>query len=229
MLRHSHVDLEDPTHLEFCYSRIMADVIEELTEGLLAIAYIGGGGFTIPRYVAAVRPGSTALVFEIDSELVDLVERELGLELTDDLRAEVSDARLVLPDHEAGSYEVVVEDAFGGWGVPWHLTTCELLWQIDRVLADDGVYVINLIDYPPLGFARAEVATFLDVFEYVAVSSTFERLSGERGGNYVLIGSRTPLDSGSIAARILDAWWLRCGARRGRRTRVRRRGSGIAG
>lgn len=203
-LRHSYVDLEDPTHLEFRYSRIMADVIEQLPRGPLAVAYIGGGGFTLPRYVAAVRPGSTALVFEIDGELVDLVEEELGLELTDDLRVEVGDARLALPDHEAGAYEVVVGDAFGGLSVPWHLTTREFLWEIDRVLADDGVYVINLIDYPPLGFARAEVATFLDVFEYVAVSSTFERLSGARGGNYVLIGSQTPLDSNAIAARILE-------------------------
>ena len=203
-LRHSFVDLEDPTHLEFRYSRIMADVIAELPEGPLNGAYIGGGGFTLPRYFAAVRPGTKALVFEIDGELVELVEAELGLVLTDALQVEVGDARLALPDQPAGSFDFVVGDAFGGLSVPWHLTTREFLQEIDRVLTDDGVYLINLIDYPPLGFAHAEVATFLDVFEYVAVSSTFERLRGGVGGNYVVIGSQQPLDFASISARILD-------------------------
>ncbi len=203
-LRHSYVDLEDPTHLEFRYSRIMADVIAELPAGPLTVAYIGGGGFTLPRYFAAVRPASTAQVFEIDGELVELVEAELGLELTDALRVEVGDARLALPDLEASSYDVVIGDAFGGLSVPWHLTTREFLEEIDRVLTDDGVYVINLIDYPPLGFARAEAATFLEVFDDVAVISTFERLEGDRGGNYVLAGSQAPLDWNAIAARILE-------------------------
>lgn len=203
-LRHSYVDLEDPTYLDFRYLRIMADVVAELPDGPLDIAYIGGGGFTMPRYVAEVRPGSTALVFEIDGELIELVEDELGLVLTDDLQAEVGDARLALPDQADGAFDVVVGDAFGGLSVPWHLTTREFLREIDRVLADGGVYVINLIDYPPLGFAHAEAATFLDVFEHVAVVSTFERLNGDRGGNYVLVGSQSPLDWTSIATRILE-------------------------
>jgi spermidine synthase len=203
-LRHSYVDLEDPTHLEFRYSRIMADVVAELPSGALNIAYIGGGGFTLPRYFAAVRPGSTALVFEIDSELVELVEDELGLVLTDDLRVEIGDARLALPDQADGAFDVVVGDAFGGLSVPWHLTTREFLEEIDRVLADDGIYVINLIDYPPLGFAHAEASTFFEVFDHVAVASTFSRLSGDEGGNFVLIGSQSPLDWSSIGARILE-------------------------
>ena len=203
-LRHSYVDLEDPTHLEFRYSRIMADVIAELRAGPIAGAYIGGGGFTLPRYFASVRPGSTAQVFEIDGELVDLVEEELGLVLTDELQVEIGDARLALPDREDGSYDFVIGDAFGGLSVPWHLTTREFLREIDRVLTDEGVYVINLIDYPPLGFAHAEAATFLEVFAHVAVISTFERLDGTRGGNYVFVGSQAALDWGAISRRILD-------------------------
>lgn len=203
-LRHSYVDLDDPTHLEFRYSRIMADVVAELPEGPLDIAYIGGGGFTLPRYFAAVRPGSTALVFEIDGELVELVEDELGLVQTEVLRAEIGDARLALPDQADQAFDVIVGDAFGGLSVPWHLTTREFLEAIDRVLTDDGVYVINLIDYPPLGFAHAEAATFLEVFDHVAVASTFSRLSGDQGGNFVLVGSQSPLDWSSIGGRILE-------------------------
>jgi SAM-dependent methyltransferase len=203
-LRHSYVDLDDPTHLEFRYSRVMADVLAELPEGGLAGAYIGGGGFTIPRYVAAVRPGSTAEVLEIDGELVELVEAELGLVLDASLRARIGDARLLLPDYADDSFDYVVGDAFAGLSVPWHLTTREFLEEIDRVLRPGGVYTINLIDYPPLGFARAETATFLEVFEHVAVISTVGRLRGEQGGNYVLVGSQEPVDWAAIGAQILE-------------------------
>ncbi|MEX2446413.1 MAG: fused MFS/spermidine synthase [Dehalococcoidia bacterium] len=192
-LRHSYVDLDDPTHLEFRYTQTMADVVAELPVGPLHAAYIGGGGFTLPRYVEAVRPGSTATVLEIDGPLVALVERELGLDLDDSLRAEVGDARLLLPDFEAGSLDLVVGDAFGGVSVPWHLTTREFLHEVDRVLADDGVYLVNVIDYPPLDFARAEVATFLEVFPHVAVVAPERYLEGTRGGNFVVVGARQPL------------------------------------
>lgn len=202
--RNSYVDVEDPTRLEFRYSQVVADVLALRAEGPLHGAYVGGGGFTVPRYVEAVRPGSSSVVFEIDGELVELVERELGLVISEDLRVEVGDARMMLPDEADGSFDYVLGDAFNGLSVPWHLTTREFLVEIDRVLADDGVYLMNLLDYPPLGFAKAEAATFLDVWEHVAVVSTFSRLSGERGGNYVLVGSKAPIDWGELQGLITD-------------------------
>lgn len=189
-LPHSYVDLVDPTYLRMRYAGIVADVVEESYSSALSAAYIGGGGFTLPRYFAAIRPDSRATVLEIDGALVRLVDRELGLELSNTLRVEVGDARLRLPRHGDGSFNLVVGDAFGGLSVPWHLTTREFLTEIDRVLTDDGVYVVNLIDYPPLGFARAEVATFRAVFPNVAVIAPPRLLSGEQGGNFVIVGSQ---------------------------------------
>ena len=57
------------------------------------------------------------------------------------------------------AFDLVVGDAFGGLAVPWHLTTTEFLGEVQRVLRPGGMYVMNLIDYPPLGFVRAEAAT----------------------------------------------------------------------
>ena len=37
------------------------------------------------------------------------------------------------------------------------------------MLRPDGVYVLNIIDYPPLRFARAELRTLQEHFEHVAV------------------------------------------------------------
>ena len=56
----SYVDLDEPEHLEFEYTRRlghMVDLAAEPGEPLAAL-HLGGGGLTLPRYVAATRPGS---------------------------------------------------------------------------------------------------------------------------------------------------------------------------
>ena len=78
-LRHSYVDLDDLGHLEFDYTRWMGDAIDALPAGPLDAVYLGGGGYTLPRYVATTRPGSRARVLEVDGELVDLARRRLAL------------------------------------------------------------------------------------------------------------------------------------------------------
>jgi spermidine synthase len=104
------------------------------------------------------------------------------------------------------SRDLVLGDAFGGVSVPWHLTTRETVREIARVLTDDGVYVINLLDYGPLAFARAEVATLADTFDHVALATETDTLShGEKaGGNLVVIASDAPLNIAAIAAKIAE-------------------------
>lgn len=203
-LRNSYVDLDDPTHLEFSYSQIVGDVIEAVAPGTTPVraAHIGGGGFTMPRYLAATRPGSTSVVFELDPSVVELAEDRLGLVLSPELRAVTGDARVHLRDLATGSIDLVIGDAFGGEAVPWHLTTREFVEEIHDVLAPGGVYVLNLIDHGGLDFARAEAATLRDVFAHVAVIAPLARLQGDtNGGNFVLVASDAPLPVAEIAAR----------------------------
>ena len=52
-LRHAYVDLDDPTYLEFPYTQLLGDVVDAMApagEPIDAV-HLGGGGFTIPRYV----------------------------------------------------------------------------------------------------------------------------------------------------------------------------------
>jgi spermidine synthase len=208
-LRHSYVDLADPRHLEFAYTRWMGDALDAMRpagEPLDAL-FIGGGGFTLPRYVLATRPGSTTRVLEVDGQLVDLARERLGLRTGHDLAVRVGDARVTLRDEPADSADVVVGDAFGSRSVPWHLATAEFVADIRRVLRDDGIYLLNVIDYRELGLLRAEAATLLDAFADVALVAVPE---GDRpaGGNLVLIASDRPLppSAGSTAqgARTFD-------------------------
>jgi MFS family permease len=179
-VRHSYVDLEDPRHLEFAYAQRIADVIGD--GDALDAVFIGGGGFTLPRWLAATRPGSRSVVLELDPELVDLVRDRLALKTTDALRVRTGDARLTLRDERTGSADLVVGDAFGGRAVPWHLTTKEFMEDVRRVLRPDGLYVMNLIDRDELRLVRAEVRTLLEVFDDVAIHRAGV-------GNHVLVAA----------------------------------------
>jgi MFS family permease len=187
-VRHSYVDLDDPTHLEFAYARVFADVLASVAPPRpLRTLHVGGGGFTLPRYLRAVRPGSTSVVLEIDPGLVELSRDRLGLVTGPDLSVHVGDGRLLLDSVARGEYDVVLGDAFGGLAVPWHLTTREFLAGVRARVGAGGVYLMNLIDYPPLRFARSELATLGGLFDSLALIASPDVIEGRRGGNVVLV------------------------------------------
>ncbi len=196
-LRHSYVDLADPTHLEFRYVRLLADVVgaEHPPGRPVDALHLGGGGFTFPRYLDATRPGSTSLVLELDPGLVALAADELGLRTDADLRVEVGDARTALAELATDAFDVVVGDAFGGLSVPWHLATVEVAEELARVLRPEGVYAVNVIDGGPDRLVRAEAATLGDVFEHVAVIAPPSG-TGDTPANHVLVASQEPLALG---------------------------------
>jgi spermidine synthase len=217
-LRHSYVDLDDPTYLEFEYVRAVAavtDVAAPAGEPLSAL-HVGGGGLTVPRYLAAVRPGSDSLVIEVDPGVVQIDREQLELETSDRLRVRVADGRVGLADEAPGRRDLVVGDAFGGLSVPWQLTTREALELVDAALTDDGIYAVNLIDHPPLEFVRAELATVRAVFPHVVLLARGPVLDGEDGGNLVAVAARRPLPTTDIAAALRDhdlAWEIAEGDR----------------
>ncbi|HKO39214.1 MAG TPA: fused MFS/spermidine synthase [Solirubrobacterales bacterium] len=193
-VHHSYVDLDDPTHLQFDYTRWIARAIDETNpgDGPLDVVFVGGGGFTLPRWLLATRPGSRAQVLEVDEELVEFDEERLGLRPAPGLEIRTGDARvemLGLPDESA---DVVVGDAFGNYSVPWHLATTEWVEEVRRVLLPGGLYALNVIDLGELELMRAEAATVLDSFEHVRLV-TFGGPGELFGGNGVLLASDRPI------------------------------------
>lgn len=204
--RNSYVDLEDPTYLGFTYSQTISDVIEASFPGDAPVvaAHVGGGGLTIPRYLRQTRPGSQQTVLELDPLVVDVATEQLAFDPGPDIQVLTGDARLNIREVPQGSLDLLVGDAFSGLSVPWHLATLEFAVEIEDRLKPTGVYALNLIDYPPLAFARAEVATLAEVFEHVAVLAPAERLRGERGPNFVVVASNSPIPIDAILARNAD-------------------------
>lgn len=202
-LRHSYVDAADPTYLEFNYVNAIASVADVLAPSGEPIdsLHIGGGGLSLPRYLDATRPGGRTVVLEVDAGVADVA---VGLSPPVDpaLDLRIVDGRVGLAAQPAAAYDLVVGDAFGGLSVPWHLTTVQTVRDVRRTLRPDGVYALNLIDYPPADFARAELATVLAVFPHVAMIGTPGALDGSVGGNYVVVASAAALPLPAIAERI---------------------------
>jgi hypothetical protein len=85
-------------------------------------------------------------------------------------------------------------DAFNDYGVPYHLTTQEFNERVHDWLADDGLYLVNLIDGPRRDFLRSYVATLQRTFPYVTVTPAIGNWRESPRITFVLIASKQPLD-----------------------------------
>ena len=222
----SHVDLDDPEYLEFEYMRRLghlADLAAPAGEPL-RVLHLGGGGLTLARYVAATRPGSPQLAVDVDAALVDLVRRLLPLDQPGRrtaagraaaarggagragagaarIRVRVGDARAVLQEVRAASFDLVVADLFAGARTPAHLTTVQFAAAAAAALSPAGIFAANLGDGPPLTHARARVATVRAVFPHACLIADPAVLRGRRFGNLVLAASGAELPVAGLARR----------------------------
>jgi spermidine synthase len=163
----------------------------------LRVLHLGGGGLTLARYVAATRPGSHQLAVESDAAVAELVRRRLPLDQPPDqpgrpragtgaVAVRVADARAVLEQVPAGSFDVVIADVFAGNQTPAHLTSIEFTAAAARALAPPGIYAANIGDGPPLAHARRRVAAVRSVFRHACVIAEAAVLRGRRFGNLVV-------------------------------------------
>jgi spermidine synthase len=199
----SHVDLDDPTHLEFEYVRRIGHVVDLAADPgrPLDVVHLGGGALTLPRYVAATRPGSRQRVAENDQPLTDLVLRHLPLPGDARIRVRPADAREALESLPEHSADIVVSDVFAGARTPAHLTTVEYARAARRVLRPGGLFAANVADGPPLRFARAQVATVGAVFRHVCLVAEPGTFRGRRFGNLVAVASDAPLPVAALSRR----------------------------
>jgi spermidine synthase len=199
----SYVDLDEPTHLEFEYARRLAHVLDCAAEpgAPLDVLHLGGGGLTLPRYLAATRPGSRQDVVEADRALLALVAEQLPVEPGSGITVYADDARRVLERTPEASYDILVADVFGGSRVPAHLTSIEYARAAERVLRGGGSYVANLADGAPFDFLRSQLATFRAVFPHVVLTAEPSMLRGRRFGNAVLLAARTEPPLAALARR----------------------------
>ena len=180
------------TRLDFAYVRRIGDLLDLHAppgEPLHAV-HVGGGGFTLPRYLSATRPGSRSVTFERDGGLVDVARDALGLRTSARMRVKVGDGRELLARPAR---------ALRGRGRRRRVRRPARARRTSRPsssrgrcgasCAPGGLCVLNVIDIPPLELARAGAATLLAVVPPRRVLAPRRLSRGREGGNVVIVAS----------------------------------------
>jgi SAM-dependent methyltransferase len=190
----SYVDLNEPTYLDFEYVRRLASLVDAAgpAGAPLHALHLGGGALTLPRYIAATRPGSTQLVVERDAALIALVRTVLPLPRGAKLRVREADARAAVESMASARFDLVIADVYHGARMPRSVSSLQFCEQVARLLRPDGRYAVNIADLPPLAFSRRQAATLRAAFPDVCVIAEPGMLRGRRYGNVVLAAARQP-------------------------------------
>lgn len=206
-LVHSYTSLEDPTQLVYGYEQIYAEATayRAQRDDHLRTLFIGGGGYTFPKYMEAVYSGSDLTVIEIDPGVTQVAYDLLGLSSDTNIVSYNEDARQFLErdpgtvaNGEQAAYDLIMGDAFNDFSVPYHLTTVEFNERVKAWLAQDGLYMINLIDNARGDFVRAYTHTLRQSFAHVYLVPTIDSWRSSVRSTFVLIGTDKPLDLAAL-------------------------------
>ena len=167
-LTHSCSALNDPFHLVYRYVRVYEEVLrwQAARRESFRTLFIGGGGYTLPRYVEARYPKADVDVVEIDPEITRVSLDHLGVRKETKIRTFNTDGRWFVMNHQdKEKYDFIFLDAFNDLSVPYHLTTLEFSLQLKKLLKPDGLLLVNVIDSFDKGlFLPSYTQTLQDVF-----------------------------------------------------------------
>lgn len=220
-LRHSEITIDNITDLQYFYTKIYAGLTHGLGKGKenLSMLVIGGGGYAYPQYLKATWPDSHVEVVEIDPGVTEAAMAAFGLSRDTSIETISLDARnyvdqLLERERTGGEkkrYDFIYEDAINDYSVPFQLVTKEFNEKIARLLADDGVYMVNLIDmYQHAQFLGAVVNTLTETFPYVHVITGSANLPTLRD-TFVVVAGKHEFDPKAMISEYnehLKLWYL---------------------
>jgi spermidine synthase len=167
------------------------DQIARAVPELSRVFFIGGGSFSMPRYVEAKYPHAVVDVVEIDPDVVNAARQYL--ELSDEVNVFLGDGRRVLGDR-ATPYDLIVTDAFHGVReIPFHLATREFNRLVRERLRPHGLYAVNAIGQPAgSSLVRSVIQTIREEFEHVSLLYDYTGVVE----NVWVLASRSPIAIG---------------------------------
>ena len=204
--------LDDPAELTFAYTRFY-ELATSMKPDASRILMLGGGGYSIPKWLLAGRSG-IASDFHLDVVEIDPVMTEVAQKYFD---APIDDARMRIFHEDArtfinraaastsradtaeaqggeGKYDLIFADIFNSWyTVPFHVGTREAAANIGKLLTPDGVFIMNIItaitgDNGRL--LRSIRNAFMEEFGEVHIFPVHARHNGEMVQNVMLMAFR---------------------------------------
>ena len=135
---------------ELCvhYHRMMAQVIQQIApQGHVVV--MGGGGFSLPKFLATHMKGAVIDAIEIDPKIVLLAREHFFLDealsaASSELHVIEDDAWKVLQDSDASSIDVLVNEVFAGRKSLGPLGTTAGAQTVKEKLAFGGVYLADV-------------------------------------------------------------------------------------
>ena len=162
---------------ELCvlYHRMMAQVIQQVApQGHVVV--MGGGGFSLPKYLATHMKDAVIDAIEIDPRIVSLAREHFFLDealgaASSELRVIEDDAWKVLQNAKASSIDVLVNEVFAGRKSLGPLGTAAGARVVKEKLTYGGVYLAD-VRCPLEGRGAALLSQVADVFaqEFVHVA-----------------------------------------------------------
>jgi len=207
-LIHSYTDLEDPLYLEYDYIRIYEEMVRwQVKKGRsLKALFLGGGGYTFPRFIEAKYPKAEIDVVEIDPEITRTAKKYLGVSENTKIRTFNEDGRwFVMNCRDKGTYDFIFGDAFNDLSIPYHLTTKEFAMQLKSLLKPDGVLMANVIDSFKQGaFMPSYIRTLEEVFgkgnvHLITLSSDYDHIGIS---TFVVVASPQKLDMDDFVKKV---------------------------
>jgi predicted membrane-bound spermidine synthase len=196
LLIHGKFDPSRPDALVYDYVQLYSELIKSAfkRDDALQIFSIGGGTYSMARYMDKFYDRSHNLVAEIDPEVTQVARESFALRNSPDIQIIHDDARRVLrdrPDNER--YDLVLGDAFNDISIPYHLTTREFNDMVARHLTPRGFYLTNVVDGKCYDFLRSYLKTLKQSLPNVGVLTLpGQSISGERG-TLVIVSGKRPL------------------------------------
>ena len=198
---------DDPLELLFEYTHFYG-LGTSMNPEAERILMLGGGGYSVPKWLLGGRSDLAVKDFSLD-----VVELDPGMTATaqryfkappddprmrihhEDARTFVNRAASAVPEGRAGPYNLIFADIFNSWyTVPFHVGTAEAARNIHTLLADDGIYIMNIItsvsgDNGRL--LRSIRNAFLESFGEVHIFPVQQRYNGALVQNVMLLAFKT--------------------------------------
>lgn len=159
------------------------------------ILFVGGGGFSGPKYFLATYPNVTVDVVEIDPVVIDVAHKYFNVTTSHRMNIYNDDARDFLSKTSSQKYDIIVLDAFSKNYVPFHLMTLQYYQLLyNKLTTPNGVIVSNQggsLDGDTSNLYRAAYKTMSQVFPsvYAFPINTF---SPHAVQNIILVATKSP-------------------------------------
>jgi tetratricopeptide (TPR) repeat protein len=163
---------------------------------------LGGGGYVLPRYLERHWPQGAVDVVEIDPDVTKAAFAAFGLDPNTKINTINLDARNYIDalseqqrrGLQTKQYDFIYEDALDHYTVPWQLTTKEFNDKIYKLLAGDGIYMVELIEAFDSGlFLGAYINTLERTFPFVVVVSQSDVKTWDRN-TFVVTAAKREID-----------------------------------